>query len=422
MIPVELVAFFTLLQAPETRAQGRAKLAEYSGVEHVLLFGKDTEIGQFLPALGQPQTLRNGLRWQQFLRECGLGGVAKMPDPNSGEEIVAYGMTDLQCTAAIVFLGAEPGSAELAQIAALLPLLGAKLVLERNLLAADGHAEAAREANRRASALNGALEINRRELQVAYQKAESELFSRRIAEQKLRDTDRRKDEFLAMLAHELRNPLAPISIAARVLKLGSSDPERLLQSCNVIERQVGHMNRLLDDLLDVSRVTGGMVTLASSLVNMCRVVSEAMEQARPLIDARGHKLRVILPEVEVFVTGDDTRLVQIVTNLLNNAAKYTPSAGEISLLLAQLGEDVILTVRDNGIGIDADLLPHVFDLFVQGERSTDRSQGGLGLGLALVKRLAERHGGSVQARSAGKHMGSEFQLTLPGAPREATFG
>jgi CheY-like chemotaxis protein len=222
-----------------------------------------------------------------------------------------------------------------------------------------------------------------------------------------------------MLAHELRNPLAPISMAAQILKIGPSTPARLQQTCQIIERQVTHMTSLLDDLLDVSRVTGGMVTLAQDLQDMRGIVEHALEQARPLINARGHHLTLNLVEQPAWVHGDSTRLVQIVTNLLNNAAKYTAPGGEIGLKLALLDEQVVLTVRDSGIGIDSALLPHVFDLFTQGERSSDRTQGGLGLGLALVRSLAQRHGGEVTASSGGAGRGSSFEVTLP---RAATGG
>ena len=416
MISFELAAIFAQLQAPESRLEGAARLAAYSGADNVLLFGKDREIGVFLPAPGLPQTLREGGRWQAFLNDCARDGSlsAAVPALEGGADADALGMTDPQGQAAMVFMGRPPAPSQRSAIAALLPLLGAKLAVERTLLAADGHAAAARESSRRAGTLNAALDVNRRELQQAYQKAERELAQRRLAEQKLIDADRRKDEFLAMLAHELRNPLAPISMAAQILKIGPANPARLQQTCAIIDRQVTHMTCLLDDLLDVSRVTGGMVALSLELLDMRDIVDQALEQARPLINARGHHLTLNLADGAT-VYGDGTRLVQIVTNLLNNAAKYTPPTGELALRLAPRGDEVVLTVSDNGIGIGAALLPHVFDLFIQGERSSDRTQGGLGLGLALVRSLAQRHGGSVTARSCGEGLGSQFEVALPRA-------
>ena len=230
----------------------------------------------------------------------------------------------------------------------------------------------------------------------------------------LREQDRRKDEFLAMLAHELRNPLAPIAAAAEVLKIASS-PERIRASSEVIARQVRHMTSLVNDLLDVSRVTRGLIKLEKALVGIEPLVASAVEQSRPLVAARGHSLAVeVGPElVAARVHGDATRLVQVIANLLNNAAKYTPAGGAIRLVATREGERVRLCIEDNGIGIDAGLLPQVFDLFTQAERSPDRSQGGLGIGLALVKTMVALHGGEVQAHSEGPGQGSSFTVWLP---------
>ncbi len=392
MISFQLASIFAQLQTPQQRRAGTAALAAMCGSHQVMLFGKDHDNETFLPAPGMPQALRDGSRWQRFLHRCASEGSASaiMPDPGQDTDNTAFGLTDSAGLASLVFLGRAPDPEQCRAIAALLPLLGSNLQTERMALAADGHAAAARE-----------------------------------AEGRLRDADRRKDEFLAMLAHELRNPLAPISMAAQILKIGPANPARLQQTCQIIERQVTHMTSLLDDLLDVSRVTGGMVTLARELLDMRQIVDLALEQARPLVNARDHHLTLNLAEHGASVRGDATRLVQIVTNLVNNAAKYTPPGGDIGIKLALRGEQVVLTVRDSGIGIDPALLPHVFELFIQGERSSDRTQGGLGLGLALVKSLAERHGGAVTARSAGLGRGSEFEVALPraagstGAPRHA---
>ncbi|MEX5748090.1 PAS domain S-box protein [Massilia sp. X63] len=224
---------------------------------------------------------------------------------------------------------------------------------------------------------------------------------------------RRKDEFLAMLAHELRNPLAPISNAAQLLAMTSLDPQRVRQSSEVIIRQVRHMTSLVDDLLDVSRVTRGLVELEQERVDIKSVVASAVEQARPLIEARGHALDQHMVSQRCWVQGDRIRLVQVVVNLLNNAAKYTAQGGTIALSVETDAASVTITVRDNGIGIDRAMLPHVFGLFTQAERTPDRSQGGLGLGLALVHSLVQLHGGRVAAHSAGLGMGSTFTVTLP---------
>jgi nitrogen-specific signal transduction histidine kinase/ActR/RegA family two-component response regulator len=232
------------------------------------------------------------------------------------------------------------------------------------------------------------------------------------SERALREADRRKDEFLAMLAHELRNPLAPISTAAQLLML-SSDPARVHAAGEVIGRQVKHMTELVDDLLDVSRVTRGLVHLEMETVDFKTVVASAIEQVRPLIDARQHALRTRLPAAPLWVRGDRTRLTQIVTNLLNNAAKFTAPGGELDLGAEVADGEVVLHVRDNGAGIDPALLPHIFGLFTQAERSPDRTQGGLGIGLALVRSLVELQGGSIVADSAGKDCGARFTVRFP---------
>ncbi|MBK0392694.1 PAS domain-containing protein [Ramlibacter algicola] len=232
----------------------------------------------------------------------------------------------------------------------------------------------------------------------------------------LRLSDRRKDEFLAMLAHELRNPLAPISTAAQVLKLARGEPQRVDEASKVISRQVSHLTKLVDDLLDVSRVTRGLVQLELHAVDMRTVVSAAVEQVKPLVQSRDHELRTRLGAGTCTVRGDFHRLVQIVANLLNNAAKYTPQGGVIEVALAPEGGRAVLTVTDNGVGIAADMILHVFELFTQAERTPDRSQGGLGIGLALVRTLVQLHGGEVRANSPGLHKGSTFRVELPLAP------
>jgi PAS domain S-box-containing protein len=232
------------------------------------------------------------------------------------------------------------------------------------------------------------------------------------ARDELLANSRRKDDFLAMLAHELRNPLAPISTAAHLLRVAPSDVSKVERSAAIIDRQVRHMRELVDDLLDVSRVTRGLVELERGRVEIKGVVTSAIEQVRPLIDDRGHQLTTRMAPGEVFVLGDRTRLIQVIANLLNNAAKYTPSNGSLGISM-EAGEHVTLSVFDSGIGIDSHLLTHVFELFAQGERTPDRAQGGLGLGLALVKSLVDLHGGTVAARSAGPGMGSTFTVTLP---------
>lgn len=243
--------------------------------------------------------------------------------------------------------------------------------------------------------------------------AQMDITDRVMAEEALKQAGRRKDEFLAMLAHELRNPLAPISAAADLLGLDRLDPSRVKPTSAIIARQVKHMTGLIDDLLDISRVTRGLVTLAYQMLDVKHIVSDATEQAKPLLDARQHRINIQLPAEAAFVLGDQKRLVQVVTNLLNNAAKFTPDGGQVVLQVVIAGKQIELTVSDNGIGMTSDMTRRAFELFAQGERTPDRSQGGLGIGLALVKSLVELHEGSVAAFSEGTGKGSRFTICLP---------
>jgi len=233
--------------------------------------------------------------------------------------------------------------------------------------------------------------------------------ARRAAE----ETSRRKDEFIAMLSHELRNPLAPIRAATEVIRRVAAPEPTLTRASEVINRQVSHLTRLVDELLDVSRISQGRVTLKREQVDLERVITHGVETARPLIDSRKQKLAVALPGAPVWVSGDFVRLSQVVANLLNNAAKYTHEGGRIEISASANEGQAVIVVRDDGAGIDSHLLPHVFDLFVQGERSLDRSQGGLGIGLTLVRHLVELHQGRVEADSKGAGRGSEFKVRLP---------
>jgi PAS domain S-box-containing protein len=237
--------------------------------------------------------------------------------------------------------------------------------------------------------------------------------NRKKAEEEVREGSRRKDEFLAMLAHELRNPLAPISAAAELMSLVPLDAARLKQTSQVISRQVRHMTGLVDDLLDVSRVTRGLVDVQRTTQDMQVVAANAIKQVLPLIEGRGHRLVLDLSMTPALVLGDQKRLVQILSNLLNNAAKYTPNGGILTLRTEVDASTVTLRVQDNGIGIKPDVAQRVFDLFAQAERTPDRTEGGLGIGLALVKSLVELHGGTVDCHSDGPGKGSCFTVTLP---------
>jgi signal transduction histidine kinase/CheY-like chemotaxis protein len=240
------------------------------------------------------------------------------------------------------------------------------------------------------------------------------LTERQKTEQQLRMADRRKDEFLATLGHELRNPLAPILNSLEILKLsGAFEDARTAPACAVMERQVHHLNRLVDDLLEVSRITRGIIEVKKEPLDLSAIVKAAVETSRPLLDNLRHEIRLDLQTDQICVAGDPVRPTQVFANLLNNAAKYTNHGGLITISSSCQNGEAVVSVKDNGIGIAANLLNQVFDMFMQVDRSTRRSQGGLGIGLTLVKSLVQMHGGSVEAKSEGPGLGSEFIVRLP---------
>jgi signal transduction histidine kinase/ActR/RegA family two-component response regulator len=284
----------------------------------------------------------------------------------------------------------------------------------RELRAAEASARTARalveqrvaERNQELAAANDALrekigECGRLELELRYKM------------QELSDADRAKDEFIAMLAHELRNPLAPIRNAVEVLKRKEISDRAVQWARDLIDRQVEHLKRLVDDLLDVSRIARGKIDLQRIPVDVAEVVERAVELSQPGIAVRHHHLDVRMPEAPVHVEGDRERLAQALANILNNAAKYTAPGGRIALDVRQDGSEARITVRDTGQGISDELLPRIFDAFTQGDRGLDRAEGGLGIGLTLVKRIIELHGGRVEARSEGPGRGAEFELRTP---------
>jgi CheY-like chemotaxis protein/nitrogen-specific signal transduction histidine kinase len=241
--------------------------------------------------------------------------------------------------------------------------------------------------------------------------------SRRL--QALESEGKRTYEFIAMLGHELRNPLAPIRNAVGILERKATSPE-IIWCKDVISRQVVHLGRLVDELLDVSRISSGKIQLEKELVDLNALVSSAVESVRASAAEYGHKIESTLPEQPVQIIGDPTRLTQVIVNLLNNAILYTPNSGLMLLDLTQRGGFAYVRVRDSGIGMSAELLETAFDLFVQGEHTLDRPEGGLGIGLTIVKRIVELHGGAISASSAGVGLGSEFVVSLPAIENNVT--
>jgi signal transduction histidine kinase len=269
------------------------------------------------------------------------------------------------------------------------------------------------EKTRELETLNNILQRANQELEAANRSLQSEVTERTRVELALKEADRHKDEFLAMLAHELRNPLAPIRNAVQLMHRRSIDDPQLAWSRDIIERQLAYLTRLVDDLLDVSRITRGKINLNKEVIEIGALVARTVETVQPLIEERGHTLAVQLPSGILAVLGDPTRLSQALGNVLGNAAKYTERGGRITLTAIQLDSEVEIRVRDTGIGIPAELMPMIFNLFTQLDRTSGPTQSGLGIGLALVQRLIEMHGGSVAAHSDGLGRGSEFVIRLP---------
>jgi signal transduction histidine kinase len=269
------------------------------------------------------------------------------------------------------------------------------------------------QGKRHSDQLERRVEERTMELALANKALQAEVAERIRTEEALRELDRRKDGFLSTMAHELRNPLVPIRNALEIMRL-SKDQAMIVESSRaMIERQIKQIVRLIDDLLDVARISRGTIQLRKEQVEVSRVVADAVESCRSQIDRAGHLLTVSLPADTIFVDADPTRLTQILLNLLDNAIKYTEPGGRISLTVACDDGDVVLRVNDTGLGIPADMIDRVFEFFAQVSRSPDGPQSGLGIGLALVKTLVQLHGGSVEVRSAGPRQGSEFIVRLP---------
>jgi signal transduction histidine kinase len=269
------------------------------------------------------------------------------------------------------------------------------------------------EKTRELETLNRVLQRANQELESANRSLQTEVTERTRVELALKEADRHKDEFLAMLAHELRNPLAPIHNAVALMHRAPVSDPQLVWSRDLIGRQLSHLTRLVDDLLDVSRITRGKINLNKQVLELGPLVERTVETVQPLFAERGHSLKVEIPAGVLSVLGDPTRLTQALGNVLGNAAKYTERGGEIAIRAAQSGSEIEIRVRDNGIGIPPDLMPMIFNLFTQLDRTSGPAQSGLGIGLALVQRLVEMHGGSVTAHSDGPGRGSEFVIRLP---------
>lgn len=391
-----------LLQAfadPQHRSAAADALADALGARRVLVYVRDPELDAMLPAPGLPKTVAAGAGWREFLRRClsEPRPAARVTFPDLGEVTAQACCQDGAC---IVVLGDEVPASALDVLAPAFPLLAALLRAQHALATERAEADLARESAARAGELARALDAAR--------SAAGEL------NLQLRREHERKDEFLAILAHELRNPLSPLLASVEVLRRTrtGADPASLRQ-LDVMTRQLHQLTRLVDDLLDVSRVSRGMVDLRREPVDLQEVLEDALEVARPLIEARTHVLQMPQPWPDVVVNGDRLRLAQVFANLLTNAAKYTEPGGRITVSLVDDESRVSVVIRDTGMGIPQDMLQRVFDLFAQAPMASVRANGGLGIGLTLVRRLVELHGGQVSAYSRGEGEGSTFTVSLP---------
>ena len=384
------------LSAPQRRMEAARELARRCGVDELLLFVRDAQVGSLIPAPGFPQTFAGGPSWRAFLRQCGKPGRYE-----AEVELPLGTLRNALCIVpdgvAALFLGGVPIQQELTLVERLMPMLSHALAAEQaarfaSAAAADAHGTASR-----ARSLADALEAARSE------------HARLNAE--LHDEHRRKDDFLAMLAHELRNPLTPLVTSIELIRrAGGTATEKQLE---IMSRQVRQLSRLVEDLLDVSRVSRNRINLRCHRMRLADAVSDALEASRPFLESRRHRVEVDQGDAAIEVYADNVRLMQVFANLFHNAGKYTDPGGTIRISTGCDGDVAFVRVEDNGVGIEPAMLGSVFDLFTQAPMSLERAQGGLGIGLTLVKALVELHGGDVEARSEGLGRGSIFTVRIP---------
>ena len=413
MIDHHTVTLAAALADPDNRPAAAEALAAHLGATALIILVVDAAVDAYVPAPGLRQTLPGGDAWREFLTQARVNGVRR--------GIVGYPTADQPADAvtltapgiAIIFIGGSCEASALESIEAVLPLLSGILRSEQAAMAAVGELRIAQHYARRAEVLAQALDTARAEVEGALQKLERQARSLDEARARAEEATQAKDEFLAMLGHELRNPLSPIVTALQLMRLKGQQSREL----DIIERQVKNVKGLVDDLLDVSRITSGKVSLRKERVELGEIAARAIEIASPVLERKRQVLALDLAPTGLLVDADPSRLSQVLANLLTNAAKYSDEESRIDFGAARQGERVCIWVRDQGIGLEPAMLDRVFDLFVQQRQMADRSEGGLGLGLAIVRNLVLLHGGTVKAQSAGKGLGSEFIIDLPAAGR-----
>ena len=421
MNDLDVVTLAVALSDATRRPESSERLARAVGTDAVLLLVEDDEAKVLLPAPGFPPTLPGGETWRDFLRSAQAAGIHRgsVAFPTRDRVIDATAVTG--SGAALVFIGGALRQEHAAALEVVLPLLASTIRAEQVAVSARGELRAAQAYAREAEALARALDNARAEVERALRQLESQTRALDAARTRAEKATRAKDEFLAMLGHELRNPLSPILTALQLMRLKNQTSREL----DVMERQVANLMRLVDDLLDVSRITRGKIELRKRHVEIAEVAARAIETASPALERKQQRLDIHVPGSGLAICADPARVAQVISNLLNNASKYSDEGSVITVTAAADAGKVTIRVRDEGIGIAPDMLERVFDIFEQHPQALDRSAGGLGLGLAIVRSLVTMHGGRVWATSEGAGLGGEFVVELPldaGVPDTAAEG
>ena len=409
MVDEATARLISALAAPAERYASAQRLAAHVGAVALMILVEDRTADAYLPAPGFPQTLPGGALWRAFLERARhpglLAGEVGYPEADRAVPAVSYAAPGI----ILVFIGATCDPIRIESIGSLAPLLAATIGLEHAELVARGELRVAQAQAREAESLARALDAARTDVERTVLALGRQAKDLEQARARAEAATVAKDEFLAMLGHELRNPLSPILTSLQLMRLKNQSSREQ----DIIERQVHSLMRLVDDLLDVSRITQGKVQLRKRRVELAEVAAQAVELSSPVLEQKRQVLEVTIPARGLEVYADPTRLAQVLANLLTNAAKYSDPESRIEFAADQRDGRVRIRVTDQGIGIRPELLERVFDVFVQNRQGIDRSQGGLGLGLTIVRSLVALHGGTVSAASQGEGMGSEFIVELP---------